>query len=183
MKKWIPLIALTALILAAYAFINKPPSALLSSFEGSEEMHWYSWEDAIEAQKKEPKKLLVDVYTDWCGWCKRMDKNTFSNPKVQAYIEEHFYPVKFNAEQKEDIHFQGETLKWVPNGRRGYHELAAALLDGRLSFPSLVYLNEKQERITISPGYKDVNQLMKEMKYIAEEHYQDTPWEEFQGKK
>ncbi len=184
MKKWIPLLLFCGLAIAAYALASLSANAKSTETQTDPSgFSWMSWEEAMEAQKKTPKKLLIDVYTDWCGWCKRMDKNTFSNPEVQAYILKHFYPVKFNAEQKEDIHFQGDVLKWVPNGRRGYHELAAALLDGRLSYPSLVYLDENLARITISPGYKDVAQLQKEMKYIAEEYYLHTPWDEFRGKK
>ena len=67
-------------------------------------VNWMSWEDAIaalEADKKagrKGKKIFVDIYTDWCGWCKKMDKETFQVPKIAAYLNQHFYPVKFNAE-------------------------------------------------------------------------------------
>jgi len=144
-------------------------------------LKWYTWEEAVELSKAKPKKMFVDVYTDWCGWCKRMDKSTFSDPAVMAYLAENFYPVKLNAEQRGDIQFGGETFKFMENdnGRGGVHTLAYSLLDGKLGYPAMVYLNEKFERIMISPGYKEVPDMLKELKFAAEEQYTKTTWEEY----
>ena len=125
------------------------------------EIKWYTWEEAVELNKTKPKKIFVDVYTDWCGWCKRMDKSTFVDEKVAAYMAAHYYPVKLNAEQKADIKFNGEVFKYVDSGNgRGVHTLAYALLDGKMGYPSMVYLNEKYERIMISPGYKEAADML-----------------------
>ncbi|MEM1325357.1 MAG: DUF255 domain-containing protein [Bacteroidota bacterium] len=144
-----------------------------------ETIKWYTWEEAIELNKESPRKIVVDMYTDWCGWCKVMDKKTFSNDEVAKYINENFYPVKFNAEQKEEIEFNGHTFKFIAQGRRGVHELAYSLLEGRLGYPSLVYLNGKMERILISPGFKEAPQMMKELTFIADEVYTEKSWEEY----
>jgi Highly conserved protein containing a thioredoxin domain len=148
-------------------------------------MKWYTWEEAVELNKTKPKKIVVDVYTDWCGWCKKMDKGAFSDAQVMAYINTHFYPVKLNAEQRADIKFNGESFGFVANdnGRGGVHTLAYALLDGRMGYPSLVYLNEKYERIMISPGFKEAPDLMKELHFAAEEMYTKTTWEEYRDGK
>ncbi|MDX2134206.1 MAG: DUF255 domain-containing protein [Saprospiraceae bacterium] len=143
------------------------------------EMKWYTWEEAAALNKTAPKKIFVDVYTDWCGWCKKMDKSTFVDPKVAAYMSEHFYPVKLNAEQKGDIVFNGTTFKYVTSEGRGYHTLAYSLLEGQLGYPSFVYLNEKYERIMVSPGFKDPATIMKELTFAAEEQYNKTTWEEW----
>ncbi|MDX1666172.1 MAG: DUF255 domain-containing protein [Saprospiraceae bacterium] len=142
-------------------------------------VNWYTWEEAIAANKEEPKKLFIDVYTDWCGWCKKMDQTTFSDPKVAAYLNENFYPVKFNAEQRESIVYDGHELKYKQAGRRGVHELAYSLLNGRLSYPSYVYLDEERKRITISPGYKAAEPFLKEIKYIGEDHYKTTSYQQY----
>lgn len=129
------------------------------------DIDWITWEEAIEANKKNPKKIVIDVYTDWCGWCKRMDATTFKDPKVAAYIAENFYAVKFNAEQREDIVYDGRTFAYKRNGKRGVHELAASLLDNRLSYPSVVYFNGEMERIMISAGFKDSDKMLQELMY------------------
>jgi thioredoxin-related protein len=146
-----------------------------------EPFKWYTWDEAVALQKAKPKKILVDVYTDWCGWCKKMDKAAFADPAVTAYVAANFYPVKLNAEQHEAIQFSGETFTFVANdnGRGGVHTFAYALLDGRMGYPSLVYLNEKYERIMISPGYKEAPDLMKELKFAADEMYNKTTWEKY----
>jgi len=129
------------------------------------DINWMTWEEAVVATKTNPKKLIIDVYTDWCGWCKRMDATTFKDPKVEAYIAENFYAVKFNAEQREDIVYDGNTFSYKQAGRRGVHELAASLLDNRLSYPSVVYFNGQMERIMISAGYKDPEKMLQELMY------------------
>ncbi len=164
------------LVLAAISFFSfSAPGEQLAEAQ----INWYTWEEAIAASEEEPKKLFIDMYTDWCGWCKKMDKTTFRDEKVVKYINEHFYPVKFDAEQKEEIIYDGHSFKFVNSGRKGYHQLAAALLDGRMGYPSYVYMDEEQRRITVSPGYKPVEDLMTELTFIAEDHYQKTTFKAF----
>ena len=160
-------------VLAAFRFADQPsaPKAALK---------WYTWEEAVELNKTKPKKMFVDVYTDWCGWCKRMDKSTFSDEKVAAYMAANYYQVKLDAEQKAEIKFNGESFKYVDSGNgRGIHALAYSLLDGKMGYPSMVYLNEKFERIMVSPGYKEAPDMLKELKFAAEEKYKETSWEEY----
>lgn len=156
---------------------------LLSSFSPSDDskiaIKWYSWEEAIELNKTENKKIFIDIYTDWCGWCKKMDATTFQDPQVVKYMNEHFLAVKLDAEQKEDIVYKDHTMKFVSAGRKGYHELAYSLLDGKMGYPAFVYLAEDEKRITISPGYKDAATIMKELVYISEDHFKTTKFDDF----
>ncbi len=137
----------------------------------AEEIKWYTWDEAIELNKKEPKKLFIDLYTDWCGWCKRMDATTFKDPKVVAHMNANYYAIKFDAEQKEEVLYNNHTFKFIDQGRRGVHELAYSLLDGKLSYPSYVYMTEKVERIYVSKGYKQADQFIKELDYFTQEKY------------
>jgi thioredoxin-related protein len=147
----------------------------------SSRIKWYTFEQAVELSKKTPKKLMIDVYTDWCGWCKKMDAETFSNPDIAKYVNEHFYAVKFNAEQKADITFQGKTFKYVDQGNgKGYHELAAALLSNQLSFPTISYLNEKLELLGPVPGYRNAHDLEPLLVYISEEKFKSIGYDAFQ---
>lgn len=146
-----------------------------------DEVKWYTLDEAMAANKKTPKKMLVDVYTDWCGWCKVMDKQTFTDPGIIKYVNTNFYPVKFDAEIKETIKFKGKEYSFVANGRRGYNQLAYELLKGRLGYPSLVYLDENQNHIRIAPGFKKPEQLMPELKFAAEDHYKSQDFTKYQA--
>ncbi len=131
------------------------------------ELTWLTIEQASKiGSGSNNKKFLVDVYTDWCGWCKVMDKKTFTDPTLIKYLNENFHVVKFNAEQKENVEYRGKTYKWEAMGRNGINALGIELLQGRMSYPTLVYLNEKLEPITISPGYKEPGQLMSELQAL-----------------
>src|SRR6056300_1975427 len=77
----------------------------------AQNIQWMTLADAVEAQKTTPKKIFMDVYTDWCGPCKLLDKNTFQNPDVSRYISEHYYAVKFNAEGTEEIKYYDQTFQ------------------------------------------------------------------------
>jgi len=144
------------------------------------QIKWMSWDEAVAANEKEPKKLLVDVYTEWCGWCKKMDKNVFTDPAIEAYVKKNFYAVKFDAEQKESIKYDGHTFKFNPNAtRRGVHDLAIALLDSRMSYPSIVYLDENRDRISISPGFKPADKFINELNFIQGGHYKTKTYQEY----
>ena len=144
-----------------------------------EKIQWISFEKAVELQKDNPKKVLIDMYTDWCHWCKVMDKNTFKHPKVASYINENFYAVKLDGEYKGDIEFDNHTFKFVQSGRRGYHELAAAITNGQLSYPTIVFMDEKMRIITLLPGYKDAKGFEPIMNFVATGAYEVKSWDEF----
>ena len=102
-------------------------AVLASTLSSAQQIQWMSLEEAIAAQKSTPKKIFMDVYTDWCGPCKLLDKKTFQNPDVSKYISEHYYAVKFNAEGQEEINFFNQTYtnpSYDPNrkGRNGTHQ-------------------------------------------------------------
>lgn len=145
-----------------------------------QEVQWMSFEEAIEAQKKEQRKIFVDLYTDWCGWCKRMDKTTMTDPFIVEYLNSRFYPVKFNAEQKADIKFKGETFKLKERkGKRNYHELAAHISRNQLSYPTFIFLNEEAEVIQPVKGYQDASTFKTIMTYIGDDHFKKTPWSQY----
>lgn len=176
----IPLIALCANLMMKYLLAT---AALCFSLNvATAQVKWMTWNEAVEANAKNPKKIFVDVYTDWCGWCKRMDQSTFSDKIVAKALNDDFYAVKFNAEQKEDIVFNGKTYKFVPGGRRGSHELARMLLQGRMGYPTVVFLNERVEVIQPVPGYQEPTAFLKVVNYFGEDLYKTTPWNEYQGR-
>jgi thioredoxin-related protein len=145
----------------------------------AQEVKWYTIEQAIELTSKEPRKLVVDVYTDWCVWCKVMDKNTYGNDSIAGYLNRKYYPVKFNAEQKEDITIGDKTFKFVAQGNRGYHQLAAALLNGNMGYPSVVFLDEQIRIIQPFQGYIRARQFDEIARYIGEEYYKTKTWDDF----
>jgi len=149
---------------------------------GAKLIKWKSIEEAMEANKTDQKKFFVDVYTDWCGWCKVMDKKTFTDPKVAAYINQNFHPVKLNAEQKDPLTIQGKEYNFVKSGRRGIHEYAYNILGGRAGYPTMVYLDENMEPILRSPGYKKPDQLLAELEYTGSGQYKDMNLKEYQAR-
>jgi thioredoxin-related protein len=144
-----------------------------------EKVKWYSIEEAIQLTTQEPRVLMIDVYTDWCGWCKRMDANTFSDPAIVSMLNSHFYPVKLNAEGKEDIVIGDRTFKFVESGQSGYHEVAAIITKGRLSYPTISYVDDQGRLLEAYPGYKTPDQLKVYLSYYADGSYKNQTFEEF----
>ena len=141
---------------------------------------WYTLEQAIELNKKNPKKICIDIYTDWCGWCKKYDTTSFKDTAVRAYLAANFYPVKFNAERGDSIVFSGKTYKNLNPGRpRSTHQLAIKLLQGQLSYPALVILDQNLATIKIEKGYKFTEELLLFLRYIGQDAYKSKSYEEF----
>lgn len=144
-------------------------------------INWMSFEEAVKLNETKPKKIFIDVFTDWCGWCTKMDQTTFVDKDVVAYMNENFYAVKFNAEQTEPIEFSGYTFtNKSPNGaRKGTHELAQALLQGKMSYPSYVFMSENNQLITVVPGYIEAYNFLYILKYIGSDAFKTQSWEEY----
>lgn len=148
-----------------------------------EKINWVSIEEANKLRQLEPRKIMIDVYTDWCGWCKRMDATTFSDPKLVKYVNANYYAVKLDAEQKEPITVGGKTYVYVANGRRGYNEIAHEMLQGKMSYPTIVFLDESMNMIQPLAGYRDAETLQPILEYLAQNAYKETPWEEWLKKR
>ena len=144
------------------------------------EVKWISFEEALELNKANPKPILVDLYTDWCGWCKKMDATTYKNETIVKYINKNYYAVKMDGEGKKDINFKGKTFKFVQQGRSKYHELAAAIMKGKMSYPSTAFFNAEEQLIQTVPGYLTDIRFEKILAYFRGETYKNTPWPDFE---
>jgi thioredoxin-related protein len=164
-------------LLAALLIVNVACSQKQTQNESL--VKWYSIEEALKLNQENPKKIFIDVYTDWCSWCKVMDSKTFSDPIIADYLNKNFYPVKFNAESTAPITYNGLIYENKNSGRRSPHELAIRLLQGRLAYPSVAYLDEKNELITSIPGYNSPDQIEPILKFYSENHYKTTNLESF----
>ncbi|NME70835.1 thioredoxin family protein [Flammeovirga aprica] len=160
---------------------------LSQSLQAQDKIKWMSFEEAITKSKKEPRKIFIDVYTDWCGWCKKMDRATFSDPSIVQYVNENYYAVKLNAESRKAIHFQGDTYEFINQGKKGYHELAATLLNGKMSFPTTVFIVvDKKEQLLANPvpvpGFQDKKNMHLILSYIEEGAFENISFEDFKQK-
>jgi thioredoxin-related protein len=162
---------------------NGIAKALKITEKSSEQsIQWVSFQEAIEKSKKKPKKIFIDVYTDWCGWCKVMDKQTFTDPLIIEYMNANFYAVKMNAEKDEKIEFKGKEYNFVAQSGRGYHELAAELMSGRMSYPTVVFLDEKMDLLQPIPGFRKPAEMDLILKFFGGDHYKNTSYDIFQQK-
>jgi thioredoxin-related protein len=138
----------------------------------AQKVKWYTFSEAIELNKKEPRKIFIDVYTEWCGWCKVMDDQTFQNPTIVKILNEKYYAVKFDAERKDDVEFQGHTFKVTTKGKRPPHELAIAMLKGKMTYPNIVFMNEESQFITSVPGFQKPEQIEPLLIYMYNSLYE-----------
>ncbi|SNR14811.1 thioredoxin family protein [Tenacibaculum jejuense] len=146
----------------------------------AQEVNWMSFEKAIELNKTTPKPILVDLYTDWCGWCKRMDATTYKNEVIVKFINDNYYAVKMDGEGKGDITFKGKTFKFVQQGKSKYHQLAATIMNGKMSYPSTAFFNAEEQLIQTVPGYLQKERFEKILSYFSGEAYKTTPWKDFE---
>ncbi|MCD6201959.1 MAG: DUF255 domain-containing protein [Bacteroidales bacterium] len=141
---------------------------------------WLTIQKALELNKNEPRKFYIDVYTDWCGWCKKMDQTTYMDPIIAHILNSKFYPVKFNAESKDPVTVAGKTFVNDGNSSRSPHQLAVALLQGKMAYPSVAYLDEKFQLLTVVPGFFTAKNLEPILQFFATDSYKTESWENYQ---
>ncbi len=150
--------------------------AVLTSVSSiAQAINWVTLEKAIELQKKNPKKIMIDVYTSWCGPCKMLDKNTFHNPDVVKYVNQNYYAVKFNAEGNQSVTYKGKTFSnpdykpELAERRNSAHELSRYFQIQ--AYPTIVFMDEKADVIAPIRGYQTPTQLELYLKmFKADEH-------------
>jgi thioredoxin-related protein len=159
----------------------------------SQNVKWLTWDEAVAAtqklksQGKKGKIIFVDIYTDWCSWCKKMEQNTFEQPEIAQLLNTYFLPVKLNAEQKADITFNGTVFKYVvlqsSNGKYGIHRLAYSLMDFRVQYPTVVFLDSEFHTIQIIPGFIDSLLFQIVLNYMTSDQFGLVPFETWREEK
>jgi len=148
--------------------------------QNSSVIKWHSLQQALDLNKENPKLIFIDVYTDWCGWCKKMDADTFSKPYIAAYMNEKYYCVKLDAEGTDTVTYMGRTFTNTnPNGRRSTNQIAAVLLQNKMSYPSYVFMNEKNQVLTVVKGYIEATKFDPIIHWFGEDAYKSQSYQEY----
>ena len=152
-----------------------------SGTKGATSIKRMTMQEALNASKSKPKKIIVDIYTDWCGWCKKMDKDTYENTEIINYINTNYYPVKFNAERPGDINFKNKVFKLPDAGGRTTHEFTQVLMRQGSGYPTTCFMDEEQTVLQSIPGYIDSKMMNMIVKYFGGNHYKNTEWNMYQS--
>lgn len=148
--------------------------ATLHSFTASpkEKVNWISFAELEKAYAQNPKPVIIDLYTNWCGWCKEMDRTTFNNAKVAAYINENYYAVKYNAESADSVNFN--NIKYGFNNAAKTNDLALYLSFGERSYPNTIFLEKIDARPAPLSGYMKPKELEAPLRYFVEKKGNET---------
>ncbi len=122
----------------------------------TEELKWMAWNEGYTMATKKKKIAMIDCYTEWCGWCKRMDRDTYSDASIQKKIYENFVPIKLNPELNQTYTLEGKQY----NGKQLLDLLSNNQLSG---YPTIIFIipNGKTNTIELSVGYSNAEQFHK----------------------
>jgi len=152
--------------------IEKTPSKIL----------WLTLAEAQEKSAEAPRKIMLFMHTNWCIWCKKMEESTFVNEDIADYINRNYYPVKFDAEADQAISFNSKTYNFQEmKPRGGVHELAVELMGGKVTYPTIAFLNKNWKLIQSIPNYQSEGKFEKVITYFGEDFYKKTPWSSYQN--
>lgn len=153
---------------AKYLFTVLIIGICCSSFqhEPKEKINWLTLDELQAAYERQPKPIIIDLYTDWCGWCKVMDNKTYTNAKLAAYINKNYYAVKYNAESEDSVSFNKKIFRFSEEFKS--NEFALYLTFGRLEFPTTVFLSTIDARPAPLSGYLKPGEMEAPLKFFGE---------------
>ncbi len=143
---------------------------LIAGNVNAQKVEWQTIEKAAKTELKGNTKLFfIDFYTSWCGWCKKMDRETFANPVVAKILNTYYIPVKFDAEGNAEFSWNGTKYSNIlsNNGRSNTHNFAKSMLGAKMGFPSFGIFSSNQERINIIQGYHSADEFVIMLWYFA----------------
>jgi len=140
-----------------------------TSVSFSKDLAWKKFNVGIADAKKSGKKVLIDVYTDWCKWCKTMDTVTYKDKNIKTYLEKNFVLIKLNAEGNEQITYSGQKMS--PG------EFAQGMrVDG---YPATLFMKTTGEPITVLPGFSEPKMFIHVLTFISENHFEKKSFEQY----
>jgi thioredoxin-related protein len=142
------------------------------------QVKWMTLQEAELALQKEKRPVLIDLYTDWCGWCKTMDKRTYSHPEVAAYLGKKFYPVKLDAETRSRLSWNKKQYDY--NSGYQTNDFAVYLTKGQLSYPTTVIIPANGTEPQAIPGFHPPSEFELLVKYFGEGGYGKIDFTSFQ---
>jgi thioredoxin-related protein len=163
--KTFAVIAMLALCGVAYSYFFPVPDT-----PPGEGLEWRGFSEALSVARLSNKKVLVDVYTTWCGWCKKMDRDVYGDTAIKSYLEQHFILAKLDAESAKKHTFDTTSIT--------ERQIAGSF--GVTGYPTTIFLNEAGQKITVVPGYIKADVFKDMLAYIYEEAYKTTSWNDFQ---
>lgn len=174
-------LAVIAIAIVAMAFsLHDSPQAQQPA-PAAGHVEWVSLEEAQKRCETEPRRIFIDFTTSWCGWCKTMDRNTFSHPTIAAYMNKNYYCVSFNAETSDTVYFNNQAfVNKNPGVPRSTHDFAIAALRGQLSYPSYAIFNKARTGLSILQGYMPPEDFEPYLHYYAEEK-ESIPFADFKA--
>lgn len=137
---------------------------------------WQSWPEIQRLMLQEPRPIIIDIYTNWCHYCKAMDATTYRNDSVRSYLKKNFYRYKLNAEVKKPIEWIGKTFGY--NSRMNVHEMAVYLTGGAIVYPTTVIVTPDGQPFN-QAGMLRKNELELLVKYFAENNRQQISLQDY----
>lgn len=169
----------TNIILKSIVLVTAFFTFLLSPFtSATAQTQWRTIEDAATTQIGS-RFYLVDFYTDWCGYCKKMDRQTFTDPTVAKIMNTYYYPVKFNAEGNETVTWNGRVYPPATQGRNKVHVFTQATLGQRIGFPSFAIFRADGTLLTVVPGFYPPREFAVILWYFASGDNAKYPYEKY----
>jgi thioredoxin-related protein len=181
MRKYFKTIGLWSGLLGVMALfpgaVDRGPGGGVDRRAGGGSMTWMTLDQAAAKLQQEKRPVLIDLYTTWCGWCRQMDRKTYSNKRVEEYLEGKFYCVRVDAETKDVITWLGRTYGYDPQYRS--NDFAVFLTHGRLEFPTTIIITPGDAPQAI-PGYMEPKDLELLVKYFGEGAYKTQGFDAYQ---
>ena len=162
------LVVISLVAIGLVAFLNDTGS---SASAGSGKITWHSFDEGVALAAKENKKVLVDVYTDWCVWCKKMDSDVYTNDGVGKALASNFIAVKLNAESSKDLTYNGQKID----------ETSFARAMGVTGYPTTLFLEPGARPITKIPGFLEAKEFSQILRFIGEDHYKTKTFDEYKA--
>ncbi len=155
---------LLAVFIAMFPGDDKPAEKI--------EPKWSAFDAGFEQAKTSNKKVMIDIYTDWCKWCKKLDSDVYGNSNVAKYLNEKYIIIKMNGESDKKVTFKGKS----------YSEAQLAQAFGVKGYPTIVFIKPNQELITNLGGYVDSSKFLNIIKFLGEDYYETMKWEDYMNK-